>query len=212
LFEYIYRSDGLTLIPHIPTGISELEQKFPIRFGTKKLYLSATGSGEIASVSINGEAWKSFDAKSISLPYHEIPDTACIAICLGDAEIKRPAPGSQHREPVSGSGLPDLDERGAKMRFIHTRLKEAGLGESYEAAHARLALDYISTVYERRKLQSEGKLPRLPESSQDAADKCYVDTAIKLCDGLGNVIESYGESDDPGKKRIYELCAENSKE
>jgi hypothetical protein len=210
LFEYIYRSDGLTLIPHIPTGITELEQKFPIRFGTKKLYLSATGSGKITSVSVNGEAWKSFDAKSIFLPYDEIPDAAHIAMCLGDAEVKLPEPGSQHREPGSGSGLPELDERGAKMRFIHNRLKEAGLDESYEAAHARLALDYISTVYERRKLQSDGKLPQLPEPSQTAADKCYVDTAIKLCDGLENVIQSYSESDDPEKKRIYQLCAEHN--
>ncbi len=208
LFEYIYRSDGLTLIPHIPTGITELEQRFPIRFGTKKLYLSAAGSGKITSVNVNGDTWRSFDAKSIFLPYDEVPDTTHIAICLGDAEIKRPATGSQHREPVSGSGLPELDARGAKMHLVYSCLKEAGLGESYEAAHARLALDYISTVCERRKLQSDGKLPQLPEHSQAAADKCYVDTAIKLCDGLENVIQSYSESDDPEKKRIYELCAE----
>jgi hypothetical protein len=215
LFEYIYRSDGLTLIPHIPTGITELGQKFPIRFGTKKLYLSATGSGKITSVSVNGEAWKSFDAKSISLPYDEIPDTAYIAICLGDAEIRRPEPGSQRQVPEfnypsSGSEFPELDARGAKMRLIYARLKEAGLGESYEAAHARLALGYISTVYERRKLQSEGKLPQLPEPSQAAADKCYVDTAIKLCDGLENVIKSYSDSDDPEKKRIYELWVKHN--
>ena len=39
LFEYIYRADGLTLIPHIPPSITELEQQFPIRFGSIVLLL-----------------------------------------------------------------------------------------------------------------------------------------------------------------------------
>ena len=29
LFEYVYRADGLTLIPHIPPGITRLQQDFP---------------------------------------------------------------------------------------------------------------------------------------------------------------------------------------
>jgi hypothetical protein len=37
LFEYLYRADGLTLLPHIPTGITRLEQHFPVRFGAKRL-------------------------------------------------------------------------------------------------------------------------------------------------------------------------------
>ena len=32
LFEYLYHADGLTLVPHIPPGISELQQADPIRF------------------------------------------------------------------------------------------------------------------------------------------------------------------------------------
>ena len=33
LFEYLYRADGLTLVPHVPPGITELEQLDPVRFG-----------------------------------------------------------------------------------------------------------------------------------------------------------------------------------
>ena len=29
LFEYLYKSDSLVLIPHIPTGITTLDQHFP---------------------------------------------------------------------------------------------------------------------------------------------------------------------------------------
>ena len=96
------------------------------------------------------------------------------------------------------------------MRDLYNRLVEDGLGDSYEAAHARLAADYIATIYERRRLQSEGKLHKLAEASQTAADRSYVDTAVKLCDGFWSVIESYSESDDPEKKHIYQLCTEHA--
>ena len=69
LFEYLYRADGLVLVPHVPPGITRLEQHFPIRFGAKRLYLATTGSGPVTAVLVNGQPWKSFDEKSITLPY-----------------------------------------------------------------------------------------------------------------------------------------------
>ncbi len=49
LFEYLYRADGLTLVPHIPPAIAELEQLDPVRFGAKQLLLSVAGRGPITS-------------------------------------------------------------------------------------------------------------------------------------------------------------------
>ena len=95
LFEYLYSADGLRLIPHIPDGITRLEQKFPIRFGTKLLYLAVAGKGPITSVRINGRPWKSFDARSVFLPYASTPDAAAIQIVLGQAKatpFKAPKP------------------------------------------------------------------------------------------------------------------------
>jgi hypothetical protein len=54
LFEYLYKADRLEVIPHVPAGISRLEQKFPIRFGQKKVFLSANGIGPVTGVRING--------------------------------------------------------------------------------------------------------------------------------------------------------------
>ncbi len=87
LFEYLYRADGLTILPHIPTGITELHQRFPIRFGTRNLYLSTVGQGPITAVFVNGQPIKSFDAKSVLLPYEETPKVASIQIALGDTKI-----------------------------------------------------------------------------------------------------------------------------
>ena len=48
LFEYQYKADRLILLPHIPTKITQLVQHDPIRFGTKKLFISAaTGTGHV---------------------------------------------------------------------------------------------------------------------------------------------------------------------
>ena len=93
LFEYLYRADGLTLVPHIPPGISELQQLDPIRFGTKQLYLSTVGSGPITSVKVNGRRWRSFDSSSVFLAYPATPDVSHIVIVLGgnNGSLSRPA-------------------------------------------------------------------------------------------------------------------------
>jgi len=426
LFEYLYRADGLTLIPHIPPGITRLEQHFPIRFGTKRLYLATAGRGPVTSVSINGKAWKRFDAKSVSLPYDATPDEAIIQIALGGAAPQRFAPstarpalpppraadpkawsagrfppmtanklplrigadsnggsrfvgdiararvfgralsaeevaalarGKAGEAPApigdwafdgleggvfpnrAGKGLPakivgkvavidsphgkairltgegyvevaddprlDLTkactlaawvcpkalpaagariidkttvgasdgylldtfpgnslrlicERGAlghnaklapgkwahvaatigadgslalyldgkrvarerrslplaleglhariaRIRKFHERLVAAGLADSYEAAHAGLAVRYLETFHRRLELGAEGKLTPLPAPSQRAADTSYLATATKLCDGLEQALKSYEKSDDPHRKRVHQL-------
>jgi len=88
LFEYLYDAQGLRLVPHIPDGITRLEQHFPIRFGTKRLYLAVAGSGPITSVRMNGKAWKSFALDSVLLPYASTPDLAVIQIIRGKAHRK----------------------------------------------------------------------------------------------------------------------------
>jgi hypothetical protein len=92
LFEYLYRADGLTILPHIPPGVVELEQQFPVRFGAKRLWLATAGSGPITSVLVNGKPCASFDARSIFLPYDATPSEAAIRIALGGARIAPLAP------------------------------------------------------------------------------------------------------------------------
>ncbi|UCD30517.1 MAG: hypothetical protein JSV03_08630 [Planctomycetota bacterium] len=212
LFEYLYRTDGLTLIPHIPPGITALEQRFPIRFGSKRIYLATVGKGAISKVLVNGHPLKSVTNKSIYLPYDQTPDMANIKIVFGDGEQggtfqakpKETVEATPPAEEVP-TELAELDARVAKLRSLQSALTEAGLGDSYEAAHLRLAADYVSTIHTRRGQLAEGKLKPLPVPSQSAADKIYMDTAIKLCDGIEKVINGYAGSDDPHRQRIHRL-------
>ena len=110
LFEYLYRADGLTLLPHIPPGITRLEQHFPIRFGRKRLYLSTVGRGPVTAVTVNEKPWKSFDAKSVLLPYDQTPDEAVIQIALGGAKPGRFRP--RKADPaVKPPGPIDIDKK-----------------------------------------------------------------------------------------------------
>jgi len=428
LFEYLYTAEGLTLLPHVPPGIVELQQRFPIRFGEKRLYLMTIGSGPITAVTINGEPWAKFDAKAIALPYDQTPGEARVQILLGNAAArpmpafgtdrslppaepldmkmlaevfpiisptrlplrigasgdagnrflgdigpcrvfrralkpdevaalaqgdtkkldKDPAlaghwkydrerkggfPGnsnaqliakiigdvqvvdSPHGDAVrldgkgylevahdqrldlsrsctleawvrpgklppgggrildksrvgtssgylldtfpggslrlivqqgtlshdarlptgqwthvagtvdgdgtlalyvggkqvasqkfsSPPGMEALEARVARLRRFYNRIAGAGKEESYEAAHAGLAIRYLATCQKRLRLLAEGKLNRLPEASQHAADQSYFATAAKLCDGLEKVLESCAKSADPSRKEVYRL-------
>ena len=212
LFEYLYRADGLMLVPHIPPSITELQQLDPVRFGSKKIFLAATGSGPVTGVIVNGRKSRSFDADSVFLPFKKTPDHAQIEILLGGAKSSRH--GGAKTASVAEPGLlpdlpkrvdPGLASRVARVRGFHAKLVAKRLGESYEAAHAGLVLDCARAVATRDELQRMGKLQWLPEASQLAADNLFAETVLKLCDGLEATLKSYQNATDAKRRRVYEL-------
>ena len=434
LFEYLYQANDLVLVPHIPAGISRLQQHFPVRFGKKKLYLNTVGRGPVTAVLVNGQPVTTFDEKSITLAFGATPVKANIQIAFGGAKLDpnaklRPAPKAElpdtpklgelawarkivkplatnklplrigadskgenpfrgkiararvfNRElsmqeiaslakaaptdpssadvmPIGdwilsrvkgqsvanqvgdgltaqvvgkcnlvtdsdppamefngegylevdhdrsldlpkcvtlsawicpaqqtgnggcvinkcvpgtsngysfeiGSGnsirlvcrrgttthnanlapgrwthvavlsdpygqleiyingrqwehweepnpivfLADIDAKVAQVRKFYAGLAAAGLTDCYEAAHARLAVEYLATTCRRFEMLSAGELTLIPaELSQTAADKSYLVTTEKLCDGLVLALDRYKESDDPHKKQVYKI-------
>jgi hypothetical protein len=233
LFEYLYHAEGLTLLPHIPAGITRLEQHFPIRFGTKKLYLATVGTGPITAVSINGAKWENFDASAVRLAYDEVPDSAAIFIALGGADLSQATP-FQPKQPgdtplapvdpswdigvVGTSGNLDVPTSTStsseaqqpvvsmkQIRAFYNAMQRAGLAETYEGSHARLIIDQLAAMHNRQELQAQGKLATLPEASQAAADKSYLDTLVKLKQGLAKTIEASADTGDAQKRVIFDL-------
>ncbi len=215
LFEYLYRAGGLTLVPHIPPGVTEFEQRDPVRFGAKKLYLSTLGSGEITGVKVNRRKWKTFDGKSVFLPYNQTPETARIEIFLGGAkasprQFSKPSPALEPKPPSAKAreNYAGSEKRVERVREFHRRLVSARLGETYVAAHAKLVLDFAETVAARRQLLKAGQIHLLPEPSQAAAEKSYTETLAKLCDGLEAVLNSYERSVDLQHIKLYRLWSQ----
>ncbi|MBP8131041.1 MAG: hypothetical protein KA184_15790 [Candidatus Hydrogenedentes bacterium] len=212
LFEYRYTADALTLIPHIPPGITRLEQRFPIYFGDKRVFLAAAGTGPVTAVRINGDVWSAFDAEKITVSYESLPETAFVYVALGDDDIGEhkpwdaPAPPLPLEDDACWQAVSDVaGPNTARLRRFHAAMEAAELGQSYEAAHARLALAYIWTISERRRLRQEGKITSLPEASQAAADQSFVDTAVRLHEGLVKTLDSYADGSDPHKSLVYRL-------
>jgi hypothetical protein len=209
LFEYLYQADGVRLVPHIPPGITELQQLDPIHFGRKRLYLSTVGTGPVTAVTVNGKPWKSFDGKTVYLPYNHTPDRADICIALGGEKPRRfPRADAGHAwiSDDSGSLPPELEsltQQARRLAEFRSRLERTGFKDSYEVAHAQLALDAIAAAREHLRLRSEGKLTPLPPASQAAADKAYVDTAMRLCQGLDQVVKTYEKSASARGRKIF---------
>ncbi len=224
LFEYLYRADGLTVVPHIPARITALNQNFPIRFGSKRLYLTTAGSGPVTGVRINDKAWPKFDAEKVTLPFADVPAEARIQIALGGAAFEPVGTYSRTEDAPPGESAFDvntlaaglspttpaneiaaLTECAARMGRLLDKLAATGQAGSYEASHARLILRFFAVCRERLELQSAGRLTRLPEVSQAAADRAYFAAATKLCLGLEKVLESYSGSMNPVQKQIRHL-------
>lgn len=217
LFEYLYTAEGVRLVPHIPPGVTELEQLDPIRFGRKLLYIATTGAGPVTGVEVNGRPWHRFDNESVFLPYALTPDEARVVIQLGGAKPAVAAPAERRTPrrpptrpaPVDESDLTGYRERVARLQRFASLLSEAGLGDTYEAAHARLAVAYLGTVIERRRLQAAGAIEPLPEErSQVAADRSYVDTLGRLCSGIETLLDACKGRKDARGRRLAELWAE----
>jgi hypothetical protein len=211
LFEYLYTADSLILIPHVPPSITSLEQFAPVRYGVKRLELATFGKGPITGVQINGMEWRKFDARTVTLPYDQLPDTAYVRIILGKAKLaeqtapRLPVPTWLTRaEKYIYPDLANLEARAVRLRRFYALLAKTELFDTYEAAHTRLALQAIATVYARRRLLAEEKINKLANSnSQQAADQSYLDAANRLCDGLETALNKDKEASDARRSGVY---------
>jgi hypothetical protein len=212
LFEYLYRAEGLTLVPHIPPGILELHQLDPVRFGSKRIWLSTSGTGAISAVKVNGRKWKRFDARTINLPFEKTPAEARVEIALGGTKFsqREARPASRPIETENPGPGASGDKREERLGDFSRRLRAAGLGDTYEGAHAELALRCFETARARVSGVQTGKINPLPPASETAAEKCYSDTASKLNQGLEALLNSYQNETRPEKARIRRLWLEAS--
>lgn len=189
LYEYVYSADSLTLFPHIPNGVTQLIQRFPIRFGTKRLFISASGNGPVQKVFVDGKPWTDFNAKSVTLAFDALSEMSRIHLVLAGGSETIPkivpdAPPLPTDNQIDSIGQSDLCDALRATRDFYMQLQKEGLENSYLGAHARLVLDYVGTILERQKRLADGTLAPLPKKTQAAADRSYFETMKKLLAGL----------------------------
>jgi hypothetical protein len=209
LFEYLYSADTLVLIPHIPSGITQLQQHFPIYFGDNRVYISVNGNGPITSVKVNGKEYKEFDALSVKLSLSPEPGITVVSIGMNrqpatDRKItpEIEAPVFDDREEFLN--IEQLLEQPTEIKVDRSLLKKvagyyhilaaANLTHTYEFKHAQLILESIQAVHSRVSLKQQGRLPQLAPESQKAADELYIKTVLNLCEGLQKHLRQNSQS------------------
>ena len=91
LFAYIYTATALTLRPLVPDSITQLTQKFGVRWGPYTLRISTAGvcSSGVASVSVNDQPLPaaSIAGKSITLDFAAMPKATPASLAALKSEI-----------------------------------------------------------------------------------------------------------------------------
>jgi hypothetical protein len=201
LFEYLYKSDRLVLVPHIPAGMTSLEQKDPIRFGSRQLYLSTYGNGAVSGVFVNGKPWKDFDAKEVILPYEQTPGDAWITILLGGSRHEPTRPHMNPTKSATASMPEDVQPSIEKLYRFLGKIDQRDW-KSYEAQHAATAARCYRVCAERRRLLAEKKIDPLPGPAETAADKAYRQAADNLYSGFDALMKRYAKSNDPREQQL----------
>lgn len=209
LFEYRYDAAGLTLVPHLPPGLTQVDQLDPVRFGARRVFVSARGQGPVTGVTVNGRKCKRFDAVSVFLPYDKTPAVARVEITLGRG-VAKALKGKGTSRAKEGMAVDTAAPAGfgpkvERLKAFVRSAEKTGLGDSYEAAHARLALECLRTAQARVEMQQKGFIKPLPKASQEAAHKLYTATAEKVYNGLEVTVAAGKGSSDARKRKAAEL-------
>ncbi|MCX6875758.1 MAG: hypothetical protein NTW21_18410 [Verrucomicrobia bacterium] len=191
LFEYGYAAKGLRLWPHLPPGITRYVQKIPASFGKTRIFLAATGTGTPQAAVVNGRKILIETDGSVFVPLTGTPGSIGVEFLLGDAKPLGvgPAPRDTPVPPVSDTAFWNLAPAPAPQtpansvaimpfsaagEFL-TAMAKAGLGDTFEAGQARVVVQLIAALHERRRLAAVGQLLIPPLEGIRAADPSGVD-------------------------------------
>lgn len=216
LFEYRYDAAGLTLIPQLPAAMVWVEQLDPVRFGSKQVFISCAGRGNITAVRVNGKNWRTFTSNTVFLPYERTPKMARVEIRRGERpptfartrSAKAAAAGRSAKPPTTlPAELLRFSDAARRLTAFTQAAEAAGFGTSYPVTHARLTLRCLETAATRTRLQAEGKIQPLPAESQAAADQLYVDTVDRLWRGLEDDMRRETAMPDSPQSRLQTIWA-----
>ena len=200
LFEYDYTAKGVRLWPHIPTGITRLEQKLPASFGQTRIFIGATGGGKPFKAIVNGKAFQLEADGSLFLPLDGLRGNIHVEFLAHNSKsVGIPVLPAKTRLPkISDSTFwnlaAQLDSLSQTIHFASAgiflnSMEMANLGDSFEAGQARVVIEILAALKERRRLEANGtlhtpKLEDIPPAVTPAIDKLYATQARIILGGL----------------------------
>jgi hypothetical protein len=210
LFELIYRADRMILYPHIPQSITEYRQYEPVWFGDKQIRLSLlNGSGEIASVKVNGKAINVNAGDHFSLSYKALPSVADVQIVMEGTSTSQPPVAAASSVDEVHAGNIALPQSLVKPCAVLTKLNDLLKDEpnaDFDRAFVKEALASIEAWRERSVMDpGPGYYRKITPDRRAKIDSFYEMTALRMYSGLAVRMDRYSSDEDQHKKRIVEL-------
>jgi hypothetical protein len=224
LFDYEYRADRLILRPRVPGCITRYVQKEPVRFGSKRVYMTCRNAGpKIKSVSVNGQPVEVTSPDEVALLYDPLPQEARLEIATEGGwpagSGTRPtdkvtvAPGAAQPDTlltaVAKTGAAELPAALQKPLAVLTALDRRLANEpgaDYERSFVRQTLEAINVSRQRTAVEpGPGYFRPMTPEKRAAIVKLYEDTALRMYQGLTQRMADYAKSPATREKRLAEL-------
>ena len=221
LFDCDYRADRLILRPRVPGSITQYNQKEPIRFGEKLIYISCHNQGpKVKTVTVNGKELAVASSDEVVLRYDELPTKAKIEITTDGVW---PQEASVTIYPVKPSLIPKKTDKAEaitelpdslKISFnILTRMSKAlenEPGSETERAYLSVAIGSFEEFQARRAIDpGAGYYRPITQERKDGINQFYARTAQTMYKGFVKRMAAYSESGDKQKIRIAKLFSVN---
>ncbi len=214
IFDYEYRADRLIIRARVPRSVTEYTQKRPIRFGSKKIYLSCLNNGpKTESVKINGKAVVVDPSGEISLVYENLPAEAHIEITTTGRWASEPETSDYPSVPALETCGPVVDPAllPESLRKPYALLSAMNdyLGKDQEAsfdkAFIAAALESISDCVKRQAIDpGAGYFRAITPERKEGIQKFYEKTALTMYAGFERRMLVYAQSLDPHQKQMAE--------
>lgn len=220
LFEYVYKADSLTLIPHIPSSIREYSQKEPIIFGEKRMLIHVRNGGPtVKSLKVNGRKWDVTARDSVALPYESLPKEARIELVMtggwaeasSGSESGGSAPTAKALVSRPAVRLPaDMRKPFARLDAMRKQLGGISCGE-YVRSLVGEAAESFEAYRDRAQGYYDGAYPGMTRRKHGAILSLHKGTAMNLYTAVENLMNRYASDGDPSHAAVasvWKACAE----
>ena len=222
LFDLDYRSDRLILRPRIPGSITAYEQKQPVRFGEKKLFLSCRNGGPVVtSVEINGKTTPLTSPEEVVLKFAELPPNANVMITTEGGWTEDPDT-TDHEYPAFPAVLPtknevmqvpgELSDSLRKPFAVLEEMKitlESDQNAEYERAFVDAAIKAFQDCRVRQTMDpGSGYYRVITEERKQGIIRMYERTALAMYAGFANRMKKYAAEGDVRQNWIASLFSD----
>jgi hypothetical protein len=195
----------------------------PVRFGSKKLYLTCHNDGpDVISVKVNGEDLDVTTSGEIDLIYSELPEDAAIEITTGGgwpAQLPTVAyplhPSLTSGNETKGHERVEFTDTMKKTYAILCEMNKLLASENeadYDKAFVSAAIKSFDDYLVRAAMDhGPGYFRPITSQRREGINNFYEQAALSMYTGLANRMADYAGKGDSRQKHIAELFSEAQK-